>query len=321
MAIFEFLILNVILWYSVGIIGIIIIGNIVRCLQFYNTFKIIICIFIILVFPLSLLWFINHAILQIPIQCLIKEKKDILIRDVGKVETIYTWMEKHKRAYSCGMPLILFYTMLPNIALIVTVIIGVDTSNLGFSNPNLYLMITSGLMYLVCYGFFLVITQRNRFCLPCYAIFFTIASALIWILFIMKIFNGIGYQIFGLRERNWNSFYQDICGCTFNVYEREYNKYIKYFKWYIMERKNILNIYINDINVVDIILNYLNEMEYRDYFFRWENRGYLYDKDAVINTFSLNRNYIKKWISHKKGEDRHESFTFRHESFILLSQE
>ena len=44
---------------------------------------------VVLVLPFSLVWFINHTILQIPAYWFVDEKEDMLIRDITQIETIY----------------------------------------------------------------------------------------------------------------------------------------------------------------------------------------------------------------------------------------
>ena len=258
MAIFEALILDVLLWYFCGIIGIIIMGNIARCLQFHNKFKIIVYIFIILMFPLSLLWFINHAILQIPSKYCIKNNPYLLLNKVMFTETLSQVLYRKNVRDRCR------WTLVPNMLFIIIVVLFLYCINAGFNGTQLIVLIIISLVYLTYYiALFLRIKRCGYImCAPCASIYITILSMLTWILVIMRLFNIIGFKIFGLNEKNWDTIFQDICGCTCNQFEQEYNNFTKYLKWYVKERNNILNIHINDSNVIDIIIDYLNGMEY-----------------------------------------------------------
>ena len=287
-----------------GIIIVITVGNIVRFQKYNCMLRIMISCFIILVFPLSLLWFINHVILQIPAFWFVKLRKNMLIQDVTRTETISHWIRKEMILNSYGIPPLLVWTIIPNIAFIIIVVIIVHDINYGYSDVDLYFMIASLWIYLGYYVVYLCVLNKKQYliCTPFYAIFITIKSILMWILIIMKIFNIAGFGIFGLKEKNWDTIYNDICGCSCNECEIEYNKYIKYLKWYIKERRNILSIYINDNNVINIIIDYLNSMENRHnmgYSLTHLNRKdeYLPDKDIVIDIFSLNGNYIEAWMN------------------------
>ena len=142
-------------------------------------------------------------------------------------ETLSHWLSK-QREFLC-------ITLLPNILVAIRVILCIHYANIGFNGGDLIVLIVISLIYLAYYSGVFLMGKRYQyfFCTPCASIFMTILSILIWILFMMRLFNIIGFRILGLRERNWDTIYKDICGCTCNPYEREFNKYTKYLEWYI----------------------------------------------------------------------------------------
>ena len=303
-------IFSIILWYTCGIIGTIIIGNIARCLQFI--FRVIVSIFIVLVFPLSLLWFISHAILQIPTEMYIYEEEYLLIEHTLIIVTLSCVMDTEMRKNRSRVPPLLGMTLAPNILLIYTAGLLIWNFYAGFIGEALIMLIIIMSMFFMYYALLFIKNKRYRFCicLPFSSIFMTIASILMWILFLMKLFNIFGFKIFGLNETKliyWDKIFKNICGCNCNKFEREYNKYIKYQKWYIKERWNILSIYINDSNVINIIVDYLDSMDNNLSYISFDSRhtfGYKFmdpaksDGDVIIDMFSLNRIYIKAWIEY-----------------------
>ena len=308
MTVFQPRILDIIL-YICGIIVIIIIGNIVRDLQFNVAFRIIICICIILAFPLSLLWFINHAILQIPIKIYVSKKETFFIDHIMIIETLSHVMDKEMIKNRSKVPPLLGITLAPNILLMYTGGLLIWNFNVGFYGEALIMLIIIGSIFFIYYAVLFVKDKRYGYCicLPFGSMFMTIKSVLMWILFLMKLFNIFGFKIFGLEETKliyWDKILKRICGCTFNIFEKEYNKYIKYLDWYIKERWNILSIYINDSNVVNIIVDYLDSMDDCIKNYSFDHGGtfgsnYMYviksDTDVVIDMFSLNIDYIHAW--------------------------
>jgi len=300
------LLASLIAYMIMGAFACIVIGNIARCFGLNHILRICITIFVLLVFPFSLLWFINHAILQLPSRWFIQEKdhEPLLLGNITQTQTLWRWMENEIGKNCCSSFL---KPLIPNTAFIIILVISIDGVNNGLNDMELYIFIPSLVIYL---GYYLVCMYRLRkqryiICIPFFAIYMTIKSILMWILFVMIIWDFYPYLFFGLEVHDWDTMYTDICGCTCNECEREYNKYAKYLEWYIKERKDVLSIYINDNNVIDIVVHYLNEMEYPkirypSYAYKSIKFEYLSDIDVVIDTFSLNRNYIEAWTSHKQ---------------------
>ena len=308
MSVSETYILRIIILYIIILANIVILSNILRCYNLKILSKITILIFIVLVFPLSLLWFINHAILQLPSRYFITHKESLLSTSQIQVETLSMYMSKQINKNICRIPPLILVTLAPNIALTLIIVLVKNGISNEFTVLSGFMLVFSLLLYVL---FYTVILRDHTddcceiMCIPVLSIWITIKSITTLLLYFMKIINIFGFRIFGLNEYNYDV-YRHICHCTCNVFENEYNAYIKCLEWFINEREHVLYYYLNDGTVVDIIKEYLNDMEYEEtkkYIIidnshlesltLMNDYGFDCDKDVVINMFRLNDRYIK----------------------------
>ena len=300
--------------YPLSVVAIILISDILRYLRLNILSNILVCLFIVITLPLSILWFINHLILQIPSKCFIKPKYTPLIIFTKHNETLSQYMDKKMKPNRCYIPRLIIVTLGPNIAftyIIVCIIIGINHGLTFVQKVGIPIAVV---YYLISYIIYIKpITMIGYLRLPWDSILMTFKSIIMIILFIMKLFNIAGFKLFGFKEYNIYQYimYRDIFKYKQFRYKREYSKYLKYLEWFKNERQNILYKFLNDKNVVELIIYYINNMELQERK-TYDTFGSISltmmfdvtdpigneldnDRNVVIRMFSLNNTYISRY--------------------------